>query len=1057
MANTLSTTKMTNPIRGLVSKRRIRYTQDGFDLDLTYINDRIIAMGYPAEHMESIYRNKIEDVQKMLEKNHAGCYKIYNLCSERSYNHKRFPYYSVYPFKDHNPPDIELITSFCRDVDEHLRADSKNVVAVHCKAGKGRTGTMICCYLLYSRQFNTAGEALNYYAQRRTSDSKGVTIPSQRRYVEYYATLLRSNETYRPMTLYICEIRLIPALSIKEGTINVTGNDPQSLPEFKRTDDHTAAKLDYCMPLAGDVKIEFVKSSVLRKEKRCHFWFNTYFVEKSARKDADGNLLLVLSKSEIDDAHKDKHHKEYPNNFTVEVVLRRVPTGKYSESVSLKKCQSPTAVTTSPLIKCGMENNRQQHITPQQILLQQQHQSPLQLQQQHPPLLRQMSSDPYRPTIIKHQHSYIDGNTNSVVSGGFLHDQHHHLQQQQQQQQNPLPTHQNNHHNHHHHHHHHHHQLQQLPTQQRELNYQSMHENNQQYLDENNHCLEYSETSSSESSTEEEGWDSGECPTLLLAPPDKANLYYRNDNYYYGSCAGLSADPCDPSGSSPRLHPAPHLPTSVSSALISSSTPLITVGSVGVSVLNISRIEAKVAAKHNLSNSSRISSNTVGSSKLNSKSLANATSAASTSSKLSVVLDDSSGVFSSASLRLQDSLLSLAKSQLNCNIGSSSSSCNSCTSSSSSSNSSDNNNGTSNNNNGTSNNNNGKLPSSTEPLTNQIAATSTNSTAAWSSPIGLKRKTRKSFKSNVVKSGTVASKEFGSGASVTSQGKVKSGKSRFHKFRWLKNLRSDPNLKNILAKKGADLMTLTQSNLPIRTPSPPSTTIPIAAESLTRLLPTASNENFLSLDYYSSICDKQLSFESPSKSPGRLMKLNLARKRLPEEEDLPDGGECTIVIAKPSEQRLTIGFDVSPSQTPTTKVAPDNLISFGTVEKSVCDQNESTVEPRTIPRSYSLVPKSENTSFCDRILQTFVGGVGNPKKPPSADHELRVPQSSCSSSGNSPVAPRANRSAPFSLRELRQELKSVIRPSSSSSSLQPKSPTKAAGSAEEESISKKAD
>ncbi|XP_055642880.1 uncharacterized protein LOC129779428 isoform X3 [Toxorhynchites rutilus septentrionalis] len=509
MANTLSTTKMTNPIRGLVSKRRIRYTQDGFDLDLTYINDRIIAMGYPAEHMESIYRNKIEDVQKMLEKNHAGCYKIYNLCSERSYNHKRFPYYSVYPFKDHNPPDIELITSFCRDVDEHLRADSKNVVAVHCKAGKGRTGTMICCYLLYSRQFNTAGEALNYYAQRRTSDSKGVTIPSQRRYVEYYATLLRSNETYRPMTLYICEIRLIPALSIKEGTINVTGNDPQSLPEFKRTDDHTAAKLDYCMPLAGDVKIEFVKSSVLRKEKRCHFWFNTYFVEKSARKDADGNLLLVLSKSEIDDAHKDKHHKEYPNNFTVEVVLRRVPTGKYSESVSLKKCQSPTAVTTSPLIKCGMENNRQQHITPQQILLQQQHQSPLQLQQQHPPLLRQMSSDPYRPTIIKHQHSYIDGNTNSVVSGGFLHDQHHHLQQQQQQQQNPLPTHQNNHHNHHHHHHHHHHQLQQLPTQQRELNYQSMHENNQQYLDENNHCLEYSETSSSESSTEEEGWDSG--------------------------------------------------------------------------------------------------------------------------------------------------------------------------------------------------------------------------------------------------------------------------------------------------------------------------------------------------------------------------------------------------------------------------------------------------------------------------------------------------------------------------------------------------------------------
>lgn len=56
-------------------------------------------MGYPAEHMESIYRNKIEDVQRMLERNHAGCYKIYNLCSERSYDHKRFPVSNDYSSK----------------------------------------------------------------------------------------------------------------------------------------------------------------------------------------------------------------------------------------------------------------------------------------------------------------------------------------------------------------------------------------------------------------------------------------------------------------------------------------------------------------------------------------------------------------------------------------------------------------------------------------------------------------------------------------------------------------------------------------------------------------------------------------------------------------------------------------------------------------------------------------------------------------------------------------------------------------------------------------------
>lgn len=37
MANTISNMKMTNPIKNLVSKRRKRYTQDGFNLDLTCI------------------------------------------------------------------------------------------------------------------------------------------------------------------------------------------------------------------------------------------------------------------------------------------------------------------------------------------------------------------------------------------------------------------------------------------------------------------------------------------------------------------------------------------------------------------------------------------------------------------------------------------------------------------------------------------------------------------------------------------------------------------------------------------------------------------------------------------------------------------------------------------------------------------------------------------------------------------------------------------------------------------------------------------------------------
>ena len=43
-----------NMLRGLVSKQKVRFYQDGFDLDLSYISDKIIAMGFPAKGTEKV-------------------------------------------------------------------------------------------------------------------------------------------------------------------------------------------------------------------------------------------------------------------------------------------------------------------------------------------------------------------------------------------------------------------------------------------------------------------------------------------------------------------------------------------------------------------------------------------------------------------------------------------------------------------------------------------------------------------------------------------------------------------------------------------------------------------------------------------------------------------------------------------------------------------------------------------------------------------------------------------------------------------------------------------
>ncbi|XP_071696297.1 phosphatidylinositol 3,4,5-trisphosphate 3-phosphatase and protein-tyrosine-phosphatase PTEN1 [Rutidosis leptorrhynchoides] len=180
-------------LRRLVSQKRRRMLVGGYDLDMSYITPRILAMSFPAERMKAIYRNPMWQVKDVLEMRHRGHYKVYNLCIEEDYDPSHFnDCVERYPFDDNHVPSLAMVKEFCESVQSWLSSDPKNIVVIHCMAGKGRTGLMVSSYLVYTGML--AEDALQVYADKRTTNNLGVTIPSQRRYVHYWQKSLKFSD-----------------------------------------------------------------------------------------------------------------------------------------------------------------------------------------------------------------------------------------------------------------------------------------------------------------------------------------------------------------------------------------------------------------------------------------------------------------------------------------------------------------------------------------------------------------------------------------------------------------------------------------------------------------------------------------------------------------------------------------------------------------------------------------------------------------------------------------------------------------------------------------------
>ncbi|EGC46643.1 dual specificity phosphatase [Histoplasma capsulatum var. duboisii H88] len=198
---------MASILRQIVASPRLRHPETG--LDLCYVTDEIIATSGPSStYPRRAYRNPTDSLVRFLDLKHGEDWAIWEFRAEGT----GYPDEEVYgrihhfPFPDHHPPPFALIPHIMASMRNWLLrngdnwgtmeremgniesndAKGKRVVVVHCKAGKGRSGTIACSFLISERGWE-ADKALRRFTERRMRArfGEGVSIPSQLRWVSY--------------------------------------------------------------------------------------------------------------------------------------------------------------------------------------------------------------------------------------------------------------------------------------------------------------------------------------------------------------------------------------------------------------------------------------------------------------------------------------------------------------------------------------------------------------------------------------------------------------------------------------------------------------------------------------------------------------------------------------------------------------------------------------------------------------------------------------------------------------------------------------------------------
>ncbi|KAI9683408.1 MAG: Telomerase protein component 1 [Trizodia sp. TS-e1964] len=171
----------------------------------------IVTSGPSSSYPQLAYRNPLATLVKFLDGKHGDDWAIWEFRAEGTGYPDEEVYGRVwhYPWPDHHPPPFALIPNLMASMRNWLSGNDNRVVVVHCKAGKGRSGTATCSYLISECGWD-ASDAIARFTERRMRPGfgQGVSIPSQLRWVGYVDRWTKGGKIYVERKVEITEIHV---------------------------------------------------------------------------------------------------------------------------------------------------------------------------------------------------------------------------------------------------------------------------------------------------------------------------------------------------------------------------------------------------------------------------------------------------------------------------------------------------------------------------------------------------------------------------------------------------------------------------------------------------------------------------------------------------------------------------------------------------------------------------------------------------------------------------------------------------------------------------------